>query len=230
MRRHTETFFCFSPAVMLGTFLIEYTLALWTLFQHGATRLGRLVGTGLILLGTFQLTEYLVCGMGFSARPWLVPGLIAITFLPPVGLHITKELTRRPIPLHWAYGFAVGYSWLFIAQPKSMVDSFCTPNYLVLHFDQFAGFGFALFYTVVIAVSLWEAMRFIVLKPQAKEREAVAWLVVGYAAFLLPTAIVYYLTGIHHIAVPSVMCGFALLLAVVLAARVLPLAAKTTKE
>ena len=51
-------------------------------------------------------------------------------------------------------------------------------------------------------------------------------LMFGYLVFLIPTATVNYIKPETRAGIPSIMCGFAVFFALILAFKILPLAAK----
>ena len=53
---------CFSPPVMIATFIIEICLALFTLFRYKRSLLTGLSIALFVFLALFQLAEYFVCG------------------------------------------------------------------------------------------------------------------------------------------------------------------------
>jgi len=59
-----------------------------------------------------------------------------------------------------------------------------------------------------------------------KQREALYGMIVGYLVFLLPTAIANTIDPATMAGIPSIMCGFAVLFALILFFYILP---RTTK-
>lgn len=55
-----------------------------------------------------------------------------------------------------------------------------------------------------------------------KNATALLYLGIGYASFMLPTTIVYLIDQTTIAGIPSIMCGFAVLLALCLVFAVLP--------
>ncbi len=60
--KRKNTLHCFTPEIMLATFIIEIILAAYVFARYRLTFLGRLAGTTLIMLGLVQAAEYQVCG------------------------------------------------------------------------------------------------------------------------------------------------------------------------
>jgi protein-S-isoprenylcysteine O-methyltransferase Ste14 len=63
-----------------------------------------------------------------------------------------------------------------------------------------------------------------------QERHSILALIVGYLVFLIPTAIAYSINPATRRGIPSIMCGFAVLFALILALYLLPRANKLAKR
>jgi hypothetical protein len=53
-------------------------------------------------------------------------------------------------------------------------------------------------------------------------RSVLSWMVIGYFSFLLPLVIVYVILAPARAAVASIMCGFAVIFAFILAFEIVP--------
>ena len=67
------------------------------------------------------------------------------------------------------------------------------------------------------------------LKKNQMKISALNWLAVGYLSFILPTTFVNLVNPATIEGIPSIMCGFAVLLAIVLIGFVAPLALEKRK-
>ena len=63
-----------------------------------------------------------------------------------------------------------------------------------------------------------------IIQKSKSKRSALVWLNIGALSFLIPTAIAYGFVDGAANAIPSIMCGFAILYAIILTTRVVPLA------
>jgi len=101
MRDYKNGMFCFSPPIMLATFFIEMILAAVVVWRYKLNPVGRLVVALLVLLAVFQMAEYMVCqAVGLEPLAWSRIGYVAITLLPPLGIHLAYELAgskKRPL-------------------------------------------------------------------------------------------------------------------------------------
>lgn len=209
---------------MLATFLIEFGLAFYVLWTYRMTLIGRLVATTLILLGTFQLAEYMICGgLGLSHMEWARLGYLAITFMPPVGLHLVLGIAgikSKPLLLI-AYATATAYALYFATAGSAITGTVCTANYAVFKVGDLGSIVFAAYYYGWLLIACGLAAYWARHKP-AKSK-ALIWMIVGYSAFIVPTTFANIANPSTIAGIPSIMCGFAVLLAIVLVGKVLPL-------
>jgi hypothetical protein len=229
MKYNKNTFYCFSPPVMIATFIIEVGLALCALWRYKVNTVTRLAVIMLLSLATFQLAEYMVCqGLGGSPLFWSRLGFAAITVLPPVGLHLLHVITkskRRWIPLP-GYMAAAGFMAFFAFSANSIVGNQCLGNYVIFQVGQhYAGGVYAGYYYGLLIVSLLFGWYHVRQKHDQKTRQAIAALMVGYSIFLIPTTAAVLADPGAVAAIPSVMCGFAVLQALALGLLVLPASA-----
>lgn len=228
-QQYSGKLFCFSPPVMLATFLIEVSLALYVVIHFKTTQLTRLIALLLVFLGMFQLAEYMVCGgLGLSGVDWSRLGFIAITALPPLGLHIVHEIAgkqNKPM-LAAAYVSAAGFAGYFAFATTAFVGNQCQGNYVIFELPQPAALVYGMFYYGWVLTGLFLAFAFARRARHANQRSALRAFGFGYAAFLVPTAIVNLLSPETAAGIPSIMCGFAVILALTIGVWVLPRVAK----
>jgi hypothetical protein len=224
-RRSSTTFYCFSPPVMIATFVIEISLALYTIFRYRLTPLSRLVVMTLYCLALFQLSEYFVCGgFGVDALQWSRIGYVAITLLPPLGLHILYVLVKKPERrlVYAAYASAVAFSAYFLFHDQAFSGHVCAGNYVIFQLTTLATWLYAAFYYGWLLTAVGLGMRWYLRQREAFRRKGIAGLIVGYAVFIVPTGIAVVLNPAVMSGIPSVMCGFAVIFALILAFYIMP--------
>ena len=214
--------YCFSPAVMLATFIIEIALALWTIFRYKLNEVGRLAVALLVFLAIFQVAEFNVCESGWidSLLASRI-GYVAITMLPPLGIHMAYALARakkRPLMIP-AYVTAALFVVFFLFIGQALSGHQCMGNYIIFQVLPASSWLYALYYYGWLIAGVWLCIK---LQKTFSWRSALTGLAVGYLAFMLPTTTVNMLDSATIEGIPSIMCGFAVLLAVTLAAWVLP--------
>jgi hypothetical protein len=224
-------FYCFSPPVMVATFIIEIVGALYVLWRYVLNDIGRLVVITLTALATFQLAEYNVCGgYGIAAEHWSKVGYIAITLLPPLGLHIMYTiLGRKNLNLVWlAYATMLGFIIYFLVLYNPFRGYECTGNYVIFQLKSYASFLYGMYYYGWLFIAMGIAIREAQLLYEATSqkytyrRQALLGMVIGYLVFIFPTAVVNGLDPRTISGIPSIMCGFAVLFALILIFYVLP--------
>lgn len=224
MKRDSGKLFCFSPPVMIATFLIETILAVYVIFRYKLNETGRLAVLLLVSLATFQLAEFSVCGSSTGSVTWSRIGYVAITLLPPLGLHLTYAIAKaknRPL-LVPAYISMVAFVAFFAMVPNAFDGYACLGNYVIFEVSKGAGGLFGAYYYIWLAVTLVLGWKFIKHTKDRKTRRALGGLMAGYAAFIVPAVAANVVSPDVINGIPSVMCGFAVLLALLLVLVVLP--------
>ncbi len=219
---------------MVATILVETTLALYTVWRYKMTELTRLIAVLLVGLATFQMAEFYVCtGPGPDAIGWSKLGFVVITALPPIGLHIMHVLASKPGRrlVASAYLTMTGFVGFFLLSPAAFAGHQCTGNYVIFQFsDNVAGL-FSVYYYSWMAVGIglgWHWANQLQVRGQQfkKKLQAVQGLIVGYLVFLVPVAIANTVKPETRRGIPSIMCGFAVLLALIVTFYILPRAAE----
>lgn len=223
-------FNCFSPPVMLATLIIESCLAIYTFWRYKFNILTKLITSMLVCLAIFQLAEYFVCtGIGSMAAPWSRVGFVAITALPPLGLHIMHILagkSQRKL-VYGAYATMVGYWLFFLLSPGAFTGHKCTGNYVIFQFTANVTGTYSVFYFgwLLAGIGLgfrWANQLMASGKSKLRQLQSVQGLILGYLVFLVPSAISMVVKPEARRGIPSVLCGFAILLALVLTFYILP--------
>lgn len=229
LKRKNTRLNCFSPPIMLATLVVESTLAIYALWRYKLNELTRLIAIFLVALATFQLAEYFVCTGGNNALQWSRLGFVAITALPPMGLHLMHMLADKPDRRLVAASYAtmVGFSAFFLASQTAFTGHQCTGNYVIFQFSQNVTGAYSMYYFgwLLTGIGLgvhWANELKVKGKAALNRLEAVRGLVVGYLVFLVPTAVANTIKPETRRGIPSVMCGFAVILALILVLYILP--------
>lgn len=222
-KRPGTTFYCFSPMVMATTFLIEFTLAAYVFLRYRLNRSGQIIVAILTCLATFQLAEYIICtSPALTTNGVARAGFVAITMLPPLGLHLVSTIAKSgQTAVTAGYGMAAVISSYLIITP-GILATVCGHNYVMFDMPSPFNYVYGTFYYGVIAVSLFVAARYINKKGSLKSHEALRWFITGILAFIIPTFATNVLRPETREAIPSIMCGFAVVFALILAFRVVP--------
>jgi len=229
-KQNKNILYCFSPPIMLSTFIIEIILAIYTFLKIKPSRLKNIGVATLVLLALFQLAEFFVCstiginGINIISRV----GYISITLLLPLGLHLANEIggRRKHWTIYLSYGIAVGFIAFFIIIPGSIKDSICTGNYVIFRMLGFSNIVYGTYYFGLLLAILITSVNLASRQKNKNKRSALHWLIAATLSFTLPVALIYFLAPSAGSAIPSVMCGFAIIYAIILALKILPLASK----
>lgn len=212
---------------MLATFLFEIVAALYILIRYKRTKIALLIIALLVCLAIFQGAEYLLCGgFGLSGSMWSKIGYLAITMLPPLGLHLIHAIagkkSRTVIPL--AYLTASIYLIYFTFYTGVVSGTTCYANYVVFNSSSelLPPILYAIYYYGWMLVAVWLAIKFVRLSRRHNVKSALAALALGYGSFIIPTTTVNLIDPNTIAGIPSIMCGFAVILAAVLVAKVAP--------
>lgn len=213
---------------MVATFLIEAGLAIYLIVRYKMTAITRLAAAILILLAVFQLAEFNVCGRSsLAALAWSRIGYVAIALLPPLALNlvllVTKVRSRAlSLLLVLAYTSSIVFALFIGLNSRAFDGHICAGNYAIFQLiHPVGGLFFAYYYTwllVGIGLSLYLSIGATI-----KVRQALILQVVGYLSFLLPTGIVNAVNPQTISGIPSVMCGFAVIYALILAFGIVPI-------
>lgn len=216
------TLLCFSPPVMVATMLVEIGLAIWvaTRFTFSTTR--RLIVLIMICLAGFQLSEYQVCSQSATSEVWARAGYILITLLPALGYDVVLRLWNYKTPWRWAgYALAAGFMGMLAFSPQAISGGICTGNYVIFSVAEPLNGFWTFYYLSMVLGGLALAAAGAWTGP-TRSRAALRWMAVGYLAFTVPSYTIYWIAPQTGVGLPSIMCGFAVILALILALRVAP--------
>ena len=210
---------------MVATLIIEVTLAGFVFLRHHTTQFGRTAGVVLLLLSTFQLAEYRICtGPDDGVLAWARIGFVAITLLPISGLYLVSLISRKPHFLKLGYATACGFVLYFLFVPKAITKAVCAGNYVLFNTTTDLYVLYGIYYLGFLLLGSWEGIEQISnYQRQVPSKQVLQWLIVGYLSFMAPMAVLYITMPITRNATASIMCGFAVILALILALKVVPL-------
>jgi hypothetical protein len=229
-KRSGTTLNCFSPPVMLATLTTETALAIYTVWRYKMTTAARLITTIFLALAAFQLAEYFVCtGYGLRAEQWSRLGFVMITLLPPLGLHLMHVLAKKPHRrlVAASYTTMVAYIGVFMFYHAAFNGHQCTGNYVIFQIGAQLGGLYSIYYFGWLATGIglgayWANQLMEKGHALKQQLESVRGLIVGYLVFLVPVALANTVRPQTRRGIPSIMCGFAVILAFILAAYILP--------
>ena len=153
---------CFSPPVMLATFFIEIFLAAYTLWRYKMGTTTRLAVAILVCLAVFQLAEFNVCENAqlFDSASWARLGYVAITLLPPLGIHLVSHLSgdRRRWPYMSAYLFGGLFAAYFLFATGGIAAGVCLGNYVIFEQAQNTVYLYGFYYYGLLIAAVMYAL------------------------------------------------------------------------
>ena len=170
----------------------EIILLTALLFTRKKTKVTKLIAATLFFLAVFQLREYFVCGaFGVDAVVWSRFGFIAITTLPPLGIHLIHAIANKKAGwIVWTcYVLMTMWIVLFGFSENAFSGNQCVSNYVIFRLHDYIGYAYSAYYYGILLLGIWLAMRFGEKAKKKHEKEALYAMIVGYLVFLLPTAI-----------------------------------------
>ena len=222
-------FSCFSPLVMIITFIIEISLAIYTFIKSRKAKSDVGIVLVLIFLATFQLAEYQICA-GMDMLLWSRIGLFAITFLPVLGIYLISKLHKESILLKIGFLLAIAFVVFFLLVPRTIQGATCGGNYIIFDIKSTIHNLYGYYYLGFLFLGIWQALRAVKSdESKADIKKALKWLIIGYLSFILPLTLVYILIPITRVAIASIMCGFAVIFAFILTFKIAPVYHKYIK-
>jgi len=215
----------YSPFFALVTGIFEFLAALYTFFSPGRKRLLYPVGALFLLLAGYQFAEVAVCS---NPENLLLTRLafFDITWLPPLGIWIVWVLSApkikalNAVPLVY-FAAAAGLSFWIFSDAGCITKSVCQT--VIARYQQSNPFEtvFGLFFQSAMAILIFGAAAGMASAGDAVRRKHLANVQVGILGFVLPSLAVRILVQETQGMLPSVMCHFALVLAISLCALAL---------
>jgi len=168
----------------------------------------------LVLLQLYQLAEFLIC-IGVNEN---ITGRIAytiITFLPPLGYFLSSKVVGWRFPDYWiGFAAATGFSLYYLVTPGSVALVSCNPFYAV--YSVHHAFYYGIYYVGIITYSIIFLVAHLIFRRNNFDRKSSLFVLIGYLSFLAPMYVMVWVDSYFARTVTSIMCKYALLLAVIL--------------
>lgn len=219
--------YCFTPMVSLATFFIEFGLAFYIIYNYKQTVFSRLVVILLLMFGLFQLAEFALCILP-NTLPWAKIGAASITLIPIIALHIVTLITRKSILLWLGYILGSFFIFFILSSPYLVLETLCTGNFVIFDpTNSMYRFIYFSYYMVFVLMGVWLLIKAIL--NRKSDYQLLIWSLISYLCILVPTLIANILVPYTRDGIPSIMCGFAVLTAIIVVVKVLPRYYKVSK-
>lgn len=215
---------------MILTFVIEISLAIYTILRYKMNEISLVILSLLVSLGLFQYSEYNVCTTG--GELWSRIGYVAITALPPLGIHLFYLLSGKVSRKVVVFGYVTMalFAAYFLTASNVFNSYQCTGNYVIFQLSDIASRLYGLYYYGLLVVGIFLGADWLINNPKPKaKRKLIEALIIGYLVFLVPTVTVTTFFPDTRAAIPSIMCGFAIVFALILALYIAPKSLKIKK-
>ena len=209
----------YSPILSIITALFEISVAVWALLGAGRKKIIHASSALLFLLAAYQILEVVICTSSQSSIFFSRLAFIVIACLPPAGiLLIVLLFPIKKKAVYWftslMFTFALFISFWLLIDKSFVTKSVCTvifarysnpmPQYII-----YAGF-----YHLGMLGMLFLSAHGVMVCKDHKQRLLLGQMLLGSLAFILPSLITLIAIPYTRGALPSIMCHFALLLAI----------------
>lgn len=212
----------YSPILAIGTAVFEVSVAIWALRGPGRRPIIRTTSAILLLLAAYQIVEVLVCSRAPMTGFMPQMAFIVVTWLPPLGLLLIAHLSPSQSQLNYAISYfmlAVALSiviWIAL-DDRFVSDSVCNVVY--------AKYSTPMPRLQIYSWFYWLGLLGMIVLPvlgarnskDPNQQRLLRIVLIGSLGFIVPAVITNRFVPPAQGALPSIMCHFALVLAVCLA-------------
>ncbi|MBM3232800.1 hypothetical protein FJZ18_01385 [Candidatus Pacearchaeota archaeon] len=207
---------CFTPSVSLLTAIVEWMLALIMFASFRKSKLAKFFVVLFILLGLYQFSEFMLCTTGNLI--WVKIGFISYSFLPAIGLHSVLSYFKIKKNTLLLYAVPSIYSLLAIFQNDFVHFGQCMTFFVqattILSLNPYLAIPYEMYYAVFIILAfLILAQAYKRAKTKIEKKIDISEMI-GIMLMTIPTFILIIIFPSLGIMFPSVLCHFALFLAI----------------
>ncbi len=168
------------------------------------------------LLQLYQLSEFLICiGIGVNITGRI--GYVIITFLPATGYYIASKIVKWKYPDYLViFALATGFSLYYLIVPTSISLVNCNPLYAIYHSE--ISILYTTYYMSSILYSILFLLAHLIWRKDKIDSKTSLMFIIGYLSFLVPMILMIWIDSFFKVTVTSIMCKYALSLAVILGA------------
>jgi len=214
---------CFTPLVSISTAIIEFILATVLLLSFPNRILRNFSAILIYLLGFYQFTEFMLC-VSNSPILWARVGIITYTLLPAIALHSTFKFVNKKPNYFVIYILPLIFEIIAFCSPI-VTNATCQTFFVVVHsaFNQsntslnsFLSFMYMVYYFGFILANC--LLFYVYLKsPKNKLKRKIGVVEIsGVLLMTVPTVLLLIIFPFLGEVFPSMLCGFAVFVAVAL--------------
>lgn len=209
---------CFAPKISITTAIFEFIVAFWMYYNFPKTVLNKFLTTTIIVLGLYQISEFMLCSNG-NAEFWGKFGFIIYTTIPVITLYYTLLLIdHKPYKLI-VFAPAIFFIAYSLLQDNFILESTCTSVFVIvrnkLNYPYIRNFPFSIYgtyYFIYLSLSIGIILREI-RNVKEKNRKLIFYLIIAgiLLATLPPLILIFTIPGLG-MKFPSMYCQFAMIL------------------
>lgn len=213
----------YSPFLSIGTAVLEVSAAVWALRGPGRKPIIRATAAILFFLAGYQIIEAALCTGLLPVTGSLLPRLafIVVAWLPPTGLLLVARL--YPTRTHTLFRFA-GVMYVCcaaLAAGIALQDNFVSELVCMVVFARYTNPTplsrlYGIFYQSGLFSMLLLSAYGVTICDDHRQRLLLGQVLLGCIAFIFPALVTITVIPIAENALPSILCHFALLLALFL--------------
>lgn len=210
----------YSPLLSLLTGAIEIALMIRALTSRGRRRILWPIAGVLLCLATYQFLEILVCANP-EENVWVRLAFVDVVWLPAISVwllyqYAAHDRRRARIGGQAALVIAAGLCVLVVVDPTFVTGTVCSVVFAT--FEQGPGFRlvYGALYEVGLFVTIFGGICAIVTLEDPVAKRHTADLVMGTLGFMLPAFITQLMLRQIDPSMPSLMCHYALIMALML--------------
>jgi len=213
---------CFTPIISLSVAIIEFILATILILFFKRTTLRNFFILFIFVLGFYQFSEFMLCSTEYSLL-WAKIGFITYTFLPGIFLHATLRFLKRKPNIFLIYIVPVVISIIALLTPGFIIEARCETVFVTVTSIFALAYGFLenlpfliynCYYFGFIILSLSLIMKDYFHEKNRIKKEIELVEMIGGLLMTVPTLIFIVVLPYLKQRFPSVLCSFALFMAI----------------
>ena len=212
---------CFTPLISISIAILEFALASVLLLFFPKSKFRDFFAAFIYILGFYQFTEFMLCSG--NALFWATLGFITYSFLPALALHAVLKIFRKKFNIIWVYITPLVASILAITIPGFIIQASCERYFISIDTIMIPPPSILLLLVFAIYIAYYFGFLVltysIILKDYMKQknkikREIEVVEMVGILLMIIPTLVLLILFPIFGIMFPSILCSFAIFVAI----------------
>ncbi|MBM3151446.1 MAG: hypothetical protein FJZ96_04455 [Chloroflexi bacterium] len=226
----------YNPILSIATATLEIAAAGWAFHGPGRKPVVRTAAAILLFLAGYQVVEAILCTGLLNDSGSLLPRLafMVVAWLPPTGLLLVARLYPTQTRNIHRFAYAMYLFCLALVIGIAIEPTFVTASVCLVVFARYANptplYGlYGIFYQSGLMSMLLLSAYGVTVCDDRRQRLLLGQVLLGSIAFVFPALVTVAVIPVADQALPSIMCHYALLLALFLV-RLIVIERKTSLE